>query len=136
MLQKSTQWFVDRMAERVLPAVGSFMAAALQRLLILGHAEHHNQLEEQARRYEQDGKPHLAALIRREAESLSLDEPLPSSPEIVERITATTTSPLVGGNQALSLEAPQSTPKSKRSGRRQRRDNADKADADIDGGQL
>lgn len=87
MLQKTTQWITDRLVERALPSVGSFMASALQRMLILGHAEHHNQLEEQARRYEAAGKPHLAKLIRDEAEEMTLNDPFGSAPAICERLT-------------------------------------------------
>ena len=87
MLQKTTQWITDRLVERALPSVGSFMASALQRMLILGHAEHHNQLEEQARRYEAAGKPHLAKLIRDEAQEMSLNDPFSSAPAICERLT-------------------------------------------------
>lgn len=87
MLQKTTQWITDRLVERALPSIGSFMASALQRMLILGHAEHHNQLEEQARRYEAAGKPHLAKLIRDEAQELSLTDPFSSAPVICERLT-------------------------------------------------
>lgn len=87
MLQKTTQWITDRLVERALPSIGSFMASALQRMLILGHAEHHNQLEEQARRYEAAGKPHLAKLIRDEARELSLNDPFSSAPAICERLT-------------------------------------------------
>ena len=87
MLQKTTQWITDRLVERALPSIGSFMASALQRMLILGHAEHHNQLEEQARRYEAAGKPHLAKLIRDEAKGLNLSDPFSSAPAICERLT-------------------------------------------------
>ena len=87
MLQKTTQWITDRLVERALPSIGSFMASALQRMLILGHAEHHNQLEEQARRYEAAGKPHLAKLIRDEAEQMTLADPFSSAPAICERLT-------------------------------------------------
>ncbi|QDV83794.1 hypothetical protein TBK1r_27360 [Stieleria magnilauensis] len=87
MLQKTTQWITDRLVERALPSIGSFMASALQRMLILGHAEHHNQLEEQARRYEAAGKPHLAKLIRDEASEMTLNDPFSSAPGICERLT-------------------------------------------------
>jgi len=87
MLQKTTQWITDRLMERALPSIGSFMASALQRMLILGHAEHHNQLEEQARRYEAAGKPHLAKLIRDEAEHLSMTDPFSSASTICEQLT-------------------------------------------------
>jgi hypothetical protein len=88
MFQKTVQWFVDRLVERFLPPIGSFMGAALQRMLILGHAEHHDQLEEQARRYEAAGKPHLAALIREQSQSLTLDDPLPNAPDVMQHVTS------------------------------------------------
>jgi len=111
MLQKTTQWITDRLVERALPSIGSFMASALQRMLILGHAEHHNQLEEQARRYEAAGKPHLAKLIRDEAEGMSLNDPFSSAPTICERLTDD--SPNIAG---LPIGLPDvTTPKKKRS---------------------
>ncbi len=87
MLQKTTQWIMDRLVERALPSIGSFMASALQRMLILGHADHHNQLEDQARRYEAAGKPHLAKLIRDQAEEMTLSDPFSGAPKISERLT-------------------------------------------------
>jgi len=87
MLQKTTQWIMDRLVERALPSIGSFMASALQRMLILGHADHHNQLEDQARRYEAAGKPHLAKLIRQQAEEMTLGDPFSTAPTICERLT-------------------------------------------------
>ncbi|TWU62649.1 hypothetical protein V7x_43840 [Crateriforma conspicua] len=111
MLQKTTQWITDRLVERALPSIGSFMASALQRMLILGHAEHHNQLEEQARRYEAAGKPHLAKLIRDEAEEMTLNDPFSSAPAICERLTDDSQ-----GNSGLPIGLPDATtPKKKRS---------------------
>ncbi len=93
MIQKTTQWVTDRLVERALPSIGGFLASALQRMLILGHVEHHNQLEEQARRYEATGKPHLAKLLRDQAKNLSLDDPFSSAPTICERLTVETQAP-------------------------------------------
>ncbi|MCA9166402.1 MAG: hypothetical protein KDB23_01980 [Planctomycetales bacterium] len=87
MLQKTTQWVTDRLVERALPTIGGYLASALQRMLILGHVEHHNQLEEQARRYEAAGKPHLAKLLRDQAGQLSLENPFSSAPSICEQLT-------------------------------------------------
>lgn len=109
MLQKTTQWITDRLVERALPSIGSFMASALQRMLILGHAEHHNQLEEQARRYEAAGKPHLAKLIRDEAQDLSLSDPFSSAPAICERLTDESQS-----NSGLPIGLPDATPPKKK----------------------
>ena len=86
MLQRSMQWFVDRLAERFVPTVGAFYASALQKMMILGHAEHHNQMEEQARRYEDAGKPHLAAMIRQQASKVSLDDPLQTSSLVIGNV--------------------------------------------------
>jgi hypothetical protein len=101
MFQKTSQWFVDRLVERFLPAIGSFMASALQRMLILGHVEHHNQLEEQARRYEAAGKPHLAAMIREQSQALTLEEPMADSPNLLERVASPL--PEVNGLPAIGV---------------------------------
>ncbi len=87
MLQRGVQWFVDRLAERFVPIVGAFFASALQKMMILGHAEHHNQMEDQARRYEDAGKPHLAAIIRQQAGQVSLDDPLQTSPTVIGNVS-------------------------------------------------
>lgn len=100
MLQKNVQWFVDRLVERFVPTIGSFMSSALQRMLILNHAEHHNQLEEQALRYEAAGRQEIADLIRQQAKSLTLDKPLPVAEQVLENFDA--------GNPAL-FEASQGT---------------------------
>ncbi|PHQ35019.1 hypothetical protein CEE69_11335 [Rhodopirellula bahusiensis] len=105
MLQKTTQWMTDRLVERALPSIGSFMASALQRMLILGHADHHNQLEEQARRYEAAGKPHLAKLIRSEAEQLTLDDPFSSAGAIYERLSED-----ANNNSGIPLALPEAAP--------------------------
>jgi hypothetical protein len=88
MLQKNVQWFVDRLVERFVPTIGSFMSSALQRMLILNHAEHHNQLEEQALRYEAAGRQEIADLIRHQAKSLTLDKPLPVAEQVLENFDA------------------------------------------------
>ena len=113
MLQKTTQWMTDRLVERALPSIGGFMASALQRMLILGHVEHHNQLEEQARRYEAAGKPQLAKLIRDGAANLSLDDPFSSATAICERLSDGTENA-----SELAIGIADATAKSKRSKKR------------------
>ena len=88
MFQKNVQWFVDRLVERMLPSVGSLISSALQRMLILNHAEHHNQLEEQALRYEAAGQVEIANLIRRHAQDLSLEKPLPTAEPVLAEFEA------------------------------------------------
>ena len=88
MFQRNVQWFVDRLVERLVPTIGSFMTSALQRMLILNHAEHHNQLEEQALRYEAAGRLEIAERIRTQAKSLTLDKPLPLAEKVLENFDA------------------------------------------------
>lgn len=88
MFQKNVQWFVDRLVERMVPSIGSLFTSALQRMLILNHAEHHDQLEDQAQRYEAAGKKEIAKLIRTQAQSLSLDKPLPLADQILSEFGA------------------------------------------------
>ena len=88
MFQKNIQWFVDRLVERIVPTLGSYFASALQRMLILGHAEHHNQLEEQAQRYDAAGRTEIAAIIREQAKRVSLDHVLPLSDKVLEEFGA------------------------------------------------
>ena len=88
MFQKNVQWFVDRLVERFVPSIGSLMTSALQRMLILNHAEQHNQLEEQALRYEAAGRQEIADQIREQAKALTLDKPLPLAEQVLEDFDA------------------------------------------------
>lgn len=108
MFQKNIQWFVDRLMERIVPTVGSYMTAALQRMLILSHAEHHNQLEEQAQRYEAVGRPEIAALIRDQAKHIALDRPLPQAQTILEEFDAANPTLFEGTPSGVPLALPDS----------------------------
>lgn len=88
MFQRNVQWFVDRLMERVVPTIGSYFTSALQRMLILSHAEHHNQLEEQAQRYEAAGRLEIAAMIREQSKKVALDQPLPQAQSILDEFDA------------------------------------------------
>jgi len=126
MIQKTTQWVTDRLVERALPSIGGFLASALQRMLILGHVEHHNQLEDQARRYEAAGKPHLAKLIRDQAKNLSLDDPFSLAPTICERLTEETNA---------SNELPLAIPAAKSTNKRGKKKSTINGDKPSDQGQ-
>ena len=106
MFQKNVQWFVDRLMERVVPTIGSYMTSALQRMLILSHAEHHNQLEEQAQRYEAVGRPEIAALIREQAKHIALDRPLPQAQTILEEFDASNPTLFEGTPSGAPLALP------------------------------
>ncbi len=72
----------------MIPAIGSFFSAALQRLLIMSHADHQNQLEEQAQRYESMGRPEIASLIREQSKALTLEKPMPTSNQVLAEFGA------------------------------------------------
>lgn len=108
MLQRNIQWFVDRLMERIVPTIGSYFTSALQRMLILSHAEHHNQLEEQAQRYEAIGRPEIAALIREQAKKVTLDQPLPQAQVILEEFDAANPTLFEGTSSGVPLALPDS----------------------------
>ena len=117
MFQKNVQWFVDRLVERMVPSIGSFITSALQRMLILNHAEHHNQLEDQAQRYEAAGKKDIAKLIRAQAQSLTLDKPLPMAAQVLTEFGAENPALF----EATQASAPLSLPDSTKRGKSRRR---------------
>ena len=127
MLQKNVQWFIDRLVERFIPSIGSLFTSAFQRMLILSHADQHDQLEEQALRYEAAGKPQIAAQIREQAKTLTLENPLPLSQKVLEDFDADNSALLEASIGTPRLGA---TPKAKRSKKRKRIESPD----DLEGG--
>ena len=113
MFQKNVQWFVDRLMERLVPAIGSFMTSALQRMLIINHAEHHNQLEEQALRYEAAGRQEIADMIREQAKTVSLDKPLPVAQLVLEDFDAANPAMFEASQGNAPLALPDVTRRSK-----------------------
>lgn len=113
MFQKNIQWFVDRLVERFVPTVGSFMSSALQRMLILNHAEHHNQLEEQALRYEAAGRQEISDLIRQQAKTLTLDDPMPVSEKVLENFDADNPALFEASHSSTPLGLPEGKRKGK-----------------------
>lgn len=113
MFQKNVQWFVDRLMERLVPTIGSFLTGALQRMLIINHAEHHNQLEEQAIRYEAAGRQDIADLIREQARNLTLDKPLPMAQQVLENFDAANPAIFEATQGNLTLAMPDAARRSK-----------------------
>ncbi len=106
MFQRNIQWFVDRLLERIVPSIGTYFTSALQRMLILSHAEHHNQLEEQAQRYEAAGRPLIAAMIREQAQRVSLDRPLPLADKVLAEFGAENPTLFEGSGNVVSVSIP------------------------------
>lgn len=78
---RGIQWFMERMAERVVPIITSAFATTIETMDALGRAEQQSQLEEAARRYEADGQATLAETLRRKA--IELDATNPGSSGVV-----------------------------------------------------
>ena len=83
---KSVQLFVDRLVERLVPLVATLISSAAQSLHARAQADRQNELEEAARRYEDDGKTEIAATLRRRAAELGSANPLGESLDIVANV--------------------------------------------------
>jgi hypothetical protein len=83
---KGIQWFIDRLVERLIPIIATSFSSTVQTLHALGQAEQQSQLEEAARRYEADGKPEIAAVLRRRAIELTSDNPASQAVDMYENI--------------------------------------------------
>lgn len=87
---KGIQWFIERLVERLIPIIATSFSSTVQTLHALGQAEQQSQLEEAARRYEADGKPEIAAALRRRAVELTSDNPASQGVDIYQNIAADT----------------------------------------------
>lgn len=83
---KGTQWFIERLVERLIPIIATSFSSTVETLHALGQAERQSQLEEAARRYEADGKPEIAAVLRRRAVDLPSDNPASQAVDIYQNI--------------------------------------------------
>ena len=93
MLRTTIQWINDRLIERLMLGIDSLLASTTQRMVILGHVEHHDQLEQEARRYDAEGKPHLAEMIRQQAKTLTF--PNDATPKFSETQSIQVSTPVV-----------------------------------------
>ena len=66
---------IEILTDRAVPIVGSLFATRLETLAALEQAEQQDELEDRARRFEEDGKPHLAAALRAQASRINPDSP-------------------------------------------------------------
>ena len=62
---------VDIFVQRFVASVGSMLAARMETVAALMHAEQQDELEQRARQLEADGKPHLADDLRSRASQLA-----------------------------------------------------------------
>jgi DNA-binding ferritin-like protein len=77
---------IDILAERIVPLVGSAIASRLEALVALEHAEHQNELEDRARQFEDEDKPHLAAALRSRASQINPESPASQGLTMIRRL--------------------------------------------------
>ena len=101
---KGIQWFIDRLVERLIPIIATSFSSTVQTLHALGQAEQQSQLEEAARRYEADGKPEIAAVLRRRAVELTSDNPASQAVDMYENIAGDAPRLLPPGPEPVDTE--------------------------------
>ncbi len=83
---KGIQWFMERMAERVVPIITGAFTNTIETMDALGRAEQQSQLEEAARRYEADGQTAVADSLRQRAQRLDSVNPASSGVAIFQNV--------------------------------------------------
>ena len=72
---KVIQHFLDRLAERLVVIVAQLVSSSVATLHASEQAEQQSRLEDLARQYEADDKPHVAATLRQRADALPSANP-------------------------------------------------------------
>ena len=85
---KSIQLLIHPIAERLIAVIATSLSSTVQTLHALGQAEQQNQIEEAARRYEKEGKPEIAATLRRRAGELTSTNPLADGVDIITNVSS------------------------------------------------
>jgi hypothetical protein len=67
--------FVARLRQRLHALLWGTLASDVETTAALDYADNLDRLEERARQYEEEGKGHLAQLLRQRAAAISLDAP-------------------------------------------------------------
>jgi hypothetical protein len=92
--------FLDKLSERIFSLIGSGIGSAASAYHAIQQAEQQSRLEDLARDYESDGKPELAAQLRRQAASLANGDPCVAGQHILQQVVQPP------GEAALRLDSP------------------------------
>ncbi len=82
------KWFMERLAERLVPLIAASFSSTVETLHALGQAEQQSDLEEAARRYEADGKTDIAQTLRKRAAALTSGNPAAEAVDIFENVAS------------------------------------------------
>ncbi len=84
---KVIQHFLDHLAQRLVVIVAQLVSSAVETLHASEQAEQQSRLEDLARQYEADDKPHVAAALRRRADALTSADPAQEALPILGNLT-------------------------------------------------
>lgn len=94
-------WFIEKLLDRLVPLFGGLFASRIEAAVILQEADHLDALEERARRFEDEGKPELAAALRARAAKVTPENPAGSAVLAIQNLQAEderAAFPLLGSN--------------------------------------
>ena len=77
---------VEVLVERIVPVVGAMFAAQLEKVSALLQAEQQDEIEEHAKHFEHEGKPHIAAALRATASQINPDDPASHGCRVVHNL--------------------------------------------------
>jgi hypothetical protein len=77
--------FLDQLTERFAALLAGVISSRVEGLRAVTQAEQQSQLEDLARRYEAEGKPEIAATLRKRALSLTSNDLAAEAIEVMER---------------------------------------------------
>lgn len=83
---KGIQWFIERIVERIVPIIASSFSSTVEMFHALGQAEQQSRIEEAALKYEADGKPEIAAVLRQRAAQLTSDNPASQALPMIQNL--------------------------------------------------
>ena len=84
---KVIQHFLDHLAQRLVVIVAQLVSSSVETLHASEQAEQQSRLEDLARQYEADDKPHVAATLRRRADALTSADPAQEALPILGNLT-------------------------------------------------
>ncbi len=85
---KSIQSFMQRLSERLAAMIASMFSSTVETMHALSQAEQQSQLEDAARKYEEEGKTEIAAALRQRASGLTSDNPASEGVAILDNLNA------------------------------------------------
>ena len=121
---KVIQHFLDRLAERLVVIVAQLVSSSVETLHASEQAEQQSRLEDLARQYEADDKPHVAATLRQRADALTSANPahqaLPILGNLTEEKNDGDVAPCLEGSGIDGLPKLGTTPRRTKTTRRKR----------------